>query len=337
MPIGKIERWDEYIGVAAGLQTVTDEANSLDALMPPVYFHIDPEELNVDYGYKWSADAKGGGGNQFVVEDEDVADPTDLAIPHKQKANTGVIISGLNLRFDDFIGPPPGGLSTEDSIKALHNMACPFDDIRDTLQIFKKYKKTATATIVFILQEAKKVLKSPSVSAGTYTVPGSTATPSSITRSSETGEIDDKGKVRYWVKQADRYDHYYNDNKKILISTNTKLVHVEGKLAPHPLVLNLGWPMSNFVCVITKMKYNITRMDLGGMVKAATVTLTLEEYDRQTLRAATEISDSEIDDQTENPIINTLYFVRDEDGNQRRVDIPEDQITFDSVGAIVRR
>jgi hypothetical protein len=333
MAIGKIERWPDYLATAqfgenSGVSIDQSEVDSLNNLMPPVYFHIDPESFNVDYGYQWNTSGKGP--KRFVPPDEgEPAEPGGLALPLVQKASTGLKIKGLALRFDDLTQPAGVGISltTEKSLKALHNMALPFDDPRSVLRITRHYEVKTSIVNVFFLKEGKLVVEPYGRYFKDKTVPAGVIVANPPRRDPENGKILDEGRVRYWVEQVQKFE---NTGPRTLTSTEKSIDRVDGKLAPHPLILNLGWPMSNFVCVITKFDHNITRVAADGTITAATAILDLEQYNRQTLQQVNAISAEESDVDTPSRTIKDLWFVRGErsSSDQRRIDIKERPVTF---------
>jgi hypothetical protein len=233
-----------------------------EAQLPRVYFHLDPESLEENFGVRWE-EGKTEGVVLAKGTDEEAGEGDiggGMYIGYEAAAPKPMRLRNFTLRFDDYVKGSTDQ-DTAESIRLLRRLALPWKDPRALLHwtrfqtMYKELRK------YILVKEVTRQEPLPFKISDTPADPVTYIDPVVIARGTSPKQRIVNGPVE--IRGGER-------------------VLSEVFLPPRPVVMTLPG-LLDFVCVIEGLEYEITRLDAEGRIRAATVTLDLVQFTGSTL------------------------------------------------------
>jgi len=232
--------------------------------IPRVYFHLDPEMLEENFGVKWK-EAKSDGTILAKGTDEEKGEGDvggGMFFGYEAESPRPTRLRDFVLRFDDYV-KQSNHQDTAESIRSLRRLALPWKDPRAMLHwtrtqtIYKELRK------YILIKEVTRQEPLPFKISDTPADPVTYIDPVTLDRGTTPKPRITNGPVEV---------------------TNGERVLSEVLLPPRPVVVVLPG-LTDILCVIEGLEYEVTRLDSEGRVRAATVTLDLVQHPGGTLEA----------------------------------------------------
>ena len=248
--------------------TKPHEAAVTASQIPRINFHLDPETLEENFGITWKAQDAPGASSPLQEEGETGYAAGSGGVPvfgYDAQSPKPVRLRNFVLRFDDYV-KLDSHQDTAESLLSLRKLALPWKDPRAMLHWRLTQTETTELRKHILIRERLDWKRGVSIRMSPPPV-----------REYYTSLVVGRGEHEKVTRGP---------------TTNTGMERViSGILLPPRPVLMVLPGLTDMLCVIEGIKYEITRLDPKGNARAATVTLDLMQYPGGKLEAVVPIGD----------------------------------------------